>query len=215
MAQLSSTIDFFQNTYVSSGVYRKPRTDVRLNSKVYKMLEDKILIWKFKRGNKDAVRRIYEKYLDYLLTLAMGLMNDFNSAEDIVHDVFISFVKSAERIKIDGNLKGYLGRSVVNRVRDHMRKQRKERTGTDDFDSLQSPMPGPGEMLICREQSLGMSMALVTLPEDQREVIVLHLNGGMTFKEIAGLQNVSVNTVQGRYRYGIDKLRSGLKGETK
>ena len=174
------------------------------------MLEDKVLIWKFKRGSKDAVRTIYQKYFDYLFTLAMALLNDFSSAEDIVHDVFVSFVRSAERIKMDGSLKGYLGRSVVNRVRDRMRKQSKERIGIEDCDSFESGMAGPGEMLICSEESRGMSMAMVKLPDDQREVIVLHLTGGMTFREIARIQEVSVNTVQGRYRYGIDKLRSVL-----
>ncbi len=215
MEQQSTTINYFQRVYATNGTLKMPRINLSLNSKVYEMLEDKVLIWKFKRGNKDALRKIYEKYLDYLLTLAMALMNDFSSAEDIVHDVFISFVRSAERIKIDGNLKGYLGKSVVNRVRDHMRKQKKERIGLDDADSLQSPAPGPGEMLICSEESLGMSMAMVKLPDQQREVIVLHLTGSMTFKEIAKLQEVSVNTVQGRYRYGIDKLRSAVKGESK
>ena len=55
--------------------------------------------------------------------------------------------------------------------------------------------------------------ALVTLPYEQREVIVLHLQGDLTFREIAVVQGMSINTVRSRYRYGIDSLRSMLNGE--
>ncbi len=54
------------------------------------MLEEKLLIWKFKRGNPDAVCRIYERYRDDLLRLAAALLNENHEAEDVVHDVFIN-----------------------------------------------------------------------------------------------------------------------------
>ena len=55
-------------------------------------------------------------------------------------------------------------------------------------------------------------LALAQLPYEQREVVVMHFKGGLTFREIAEWQEVSINTVQGRYRYGLDKLRQ-LLGE--
>ena len=64
------------------------------------MLEDELLKWRFKCGSRDALSRIYEKYLNHMLTLAMGLLNDMNMAEDIVHDVFVSFAQSASRLRI-------------------------------------------------------------------------------------------------------------------
>ncbi len=60
------------------------------------MLEDRLLLWKFKRGSRDAFRLIYEKYADDLLTLAANLLGDKVGAEDVVQDVFISFVQSVE-----------------------------------------------------------------------------------------------------------------------
>ena len=54
------------------------------------MLEDKLLIWKFNRGNKEALQRIYEKYKDDLVTLAAALLHNVSAAEDAVHDVFVS-----------------------------------------------------------------------------------------------------------------------------
>ncbi|MHC4621504.1 MAG: RNA polymerase sigma factor, partial [Planctomycetota bacterium] len=85
------------------------------------MIEDEVLKWKFKCGSRDALRRIYEKYQDYLLTLAMALSNDVNAAEDVLHDVFVSFAESAESFKLRGSLKNYLATSVVNRARDRIR----------------------------------------------------------------------------------------------
>jgi RNA polymerase sigma-70 factor (ECF subfamily) len=177
------------------------------------VLEDRLLIWRFKRGSRDALRGIYEKYLDYLLTLAMALLNDGGLAEDVVHDVFVSLARSAGTIKIEGNLKGYLGRSVVNRVRDHFRKHGGKAECLADEDCLQSASPGPVEIVKYSEASLRAGSALGRLPAEQREAIVLRLNGGMKFAEIARIQEVSVNTVQGRYRYGIEKLRSVLSEE--
>jgi len=58
-----------------------------------------------------------------------------------------------------------------------------------------------------------LNHAIAQLPAEQREVIALRLKGEMTFNQIAKLHNVSVNTIQGRYRYGLNKLRSVLNGE--
>jgi RNA polymerase sigma-70 factor (ECF subfamily) len=58
-----------------------------------------------------------------------------------------------------------------------------------------------------------LSSALAGLPDEQREVIVLHIHGQMRFRIIAKSLGISVNTVKGRYRYGIRKLRSILNSE--
>ena len=63
------------------------------------------------------------------------------------------------------------------------------------------------------EQLELLSNAMAQLPEEQREVIALYMQGDMSFKAIARLQNASVNTIQGRYRYGLNKLRTLLNSE--
>ena len=60
-----------------------------------------------------------------------------------------------------------------------------------------------------------LNNALAQIPYEQREVLTLYMQGDMTFKQIAKIQNASINTVQGRYRYGLEKLRSLLNGEMK
>ncbi len=69
---------------------------------------------------------------------------------------------------------------------------------------------GPMEHAIGREESGQLKDLLAQLPYEQREIIVLHLHHGMRFREIAKSLGISINTVQSRYRYGLDKLRSIL-----
>lgn len=61
-------------------------------------MEDKLLVFRSRRGSREALARIYEKYKADLLLLAMGLLNDKTAAEDVVHDVFLSFVPSTARL---------------------------------------------------------------------------------------------------------------------
>ncbi len=60
------------------------------------MLEDTLLKLRFNRGDRDALRRIYEKYKDDLLRLAIALLNDVSLAEDAVNDSFLTFSCSAD-----------------------------------------------------------------------------------------------------------------------
>ena len=179
------------------------------------MIEDELLKWRFKCGSREALSRIYEKYLNNLLTLAMALLNDTGAAEDVVHDVFVSFAKSTESFRLRGSLKSYLGTCVINRARDQIRTQQRQSTRPDKIDLTGSEENEPDHSFICNEEAQRLNHAIAQLPEQQREVIILRLKGEMKFREIARLQGVSISTIQGRYRYGLDKLRSLLDGEVK
>lgn len=178
------------------------------------MLEDELLKWKFRRGSREALARIYEKYLDSMLTLAMGLLNDVSEAEDVVHDVFISFARTSPRFRLGGSLSGYLATCVVNRVRDRQRRRCRQRIFCRDAKSCVSgEQQSPDETVIFTEQAGRLSEVIAELPEEQREVVLLRLTADMKFRDIARLQEVSINTVQGRYRYGLNRLRTMLNGE--
>jgi RNA polymerase sigma-70 factor (ECF subfamily) len=178
------------------------------------MIEDEILKWKFKQGSTEALSCIYQKYLDDLLTLAVGLLKDQNEAEDIVQDVFVFFVKSANNFRLRGSLRAYLATSVVNRVRDIIRKRCTRSLNRDrlrtDIDSQ-----GPDHSLIYSEQWQQLMRALDELPYQQREAVLLRLKSDMKFREIAKVQDVSVHTVMARYKGGLNRLKSSLNGEVR
>ena len=178
------------------------------------MLEDKLLILRFKHGSSEALRRIYEKYRLYLLKLAVALLHDVNGAEDVVHDVFVRFAQSADQLRINGSLKAYLRTCVVNGARNKSRSdQVRSYVELSEVDPIASEQNGSDQWAILKEESMRISNALVQIPFEQREVVVLHLHGDMKFREIAKMQAVSTKTIQSRYRYGLDKLRSILNGE--
>lgn len=178
------------------------------------MFEDELLKWKFKQGSTEALSCIYQKYLDDLLTLAAGLLNDPNEAEDVVQDVFVSFVKSAKNFKLRGSLKAYLATSVVNRVRDRIRKKRTRSLDRDRY-KVDIDVQKPDQSLIYSEQWQQVIRALDELPYPQREAILLRLKSELRFREIAKVQNVSVHTAMARYKGGMNRLKSSLNGEAR
>lgn len=179
-----------------------------------RILEDKILVWRCKGGDKNALRQIYEKYEEDLLTMAAHLLGDRNGAEDILQDVFLRFVESLDTFTLTSSLKGYLSTCVLNRCRDHFRKTGRDKSvSLDSAEFAVSAERTPDQSAMRQEEMHRIHGALAELPDSQREAIVLHLTGGMKFQSIAQLQQVSVKTVLSRYRYGLDKLRSLLNGE--
>jgi RNA polymerase sigma factor (sigma-70 family) len=180
------------------------------------MLEDKLLIWKFNRGNRDVLRSIYEKYKDDLVTLATVLLTDISAAEDVVHDVFLRFIKSSEGFRLTGSLKGYLATCVANDARNRNKARHKQASyGLDRTDVISSNSNSPDAAAIFGEELHQLGLALAQLPYEQREVLILHIYSGLKFKAIAKSQKVSINTVQGQYRYAMNKLRSLLNSEAK
>jgi RNA polymerase sigma factor (sigma-70 family) len=178
------------------------------------MLEDRLLILRFNRGDRSVLHRLYDKYRDDLVSLAAALLFDVSLAEDVVHDVFISFLGSAGRFRLTGSLKGYLATCVANRAR-NVNKSARRHHGAALEDVPQTPCDGPRpeQVAIFGEQSARVSAALQELPYEQREVLLLRAHGRMRFAAIARTQGVPLNTVQGRYRYAVEKLRARLGSE--
>jgi RNA polymerase sigma factor (sigma-70 family) len=178
------------------------------------MIEDRVLVWRFNRGHPAALCRIYEKYRNGLLKVAAALLNDRSGVEDVLHDVFVDFARTTGRFRLQGSLKGYLSICVANRARDINRTRRRHSTvSLDDANAHQAGGDSPEEAAASRDLAAELDTAMAELPDEQREVLVLHLQGKLPFREIARLKEISINTAQSRYRYGLDKLRSTLNGE--
>jgi len=186
---------------------------IRDSSYFAQMLEDKLLVRRLRRGDRESLRVLYEKYKTYLLSIAVSLLHETGGAEDVVHDVFVSFAGGLPNFKLRGTLRQYLTTCVVNRVRDRFRKKTFELVEIDRLGEVGEESRTPELLAMLLEESKLVAEALSQIPYEQREVIVLHLKAGMKFREIAAVQGTSTSTVQGRYRYGLDKVRSTLTGE--
>jgi len=179
------------------------------------MLEDKLLILKCRCGNRAAFQRIYEKYEGDLRTLAANLLNDKSAAEDIVHDVFVSFLSVVDTFRLKSSLAGYLKTCVANRVRNYARKKQNQTVTLDMNLQFASSNNEPVHLTIQSEELQRLGAAMNRLPYEQREVIVLRLHGRMKFKAIARLQEVTAKTIYSRYQRGLDGLKSMLNSEVK
>jgi len=178
-------------------------------------MEDKLLVLRCKRGSTEALGRIYEKYKTDMLVLAMALLNDKSAAEDVMHDVFLSFVMNIEKFGLTGSLKGYLLTCLANRARNLNKAKHRQDVESDPAEPVCAGSDEPLRAIICNEQLRQLSGAMAQLPYDQREVIMLHFQAGMTFRTIGKSLGISANTAKSRYRYGLDKLRSIFDNEAK
>jgi RNA polymerase sigma-70 factor (ECF subfamily) len=160
-----------------------------------------------RRGDVEALQQIYHRYKDDLLTVAMSLLDDTHGAEDCVHDVFVHFAEAPADLRANQSLRGYLVRCVANRAKNVLKgRQRSPEPPADEPQSSDCPVRGS----MVSEESKRVFDALAQLPAEQRDVITLHIHGQMRFREIADQLELSINTVQSRYRYGIEKLRTLL-----
>ena len=134
---------------------------------------------------------------------ALGLSH--GEAEDVLQDTFVALM---QRLQPPASPEHYCMRSFRNRALNYRRNL--WRRLTRELESARWFQRGPDESPAERAAMRG----LATLPREQREVIVLKLWHDHTFEEIGELLDVSPNTAAGRYRYGLQKLRSLLKRES-
>jgi RNA polymerase sigma-70 factor (ECF subfamily) len=177
------------------------------------MLEDRRILKRLKAGDREALCLVYEKYKDSLRTIAASMLHDMCAADDVLHDVFVAFARKARQLHIKSSLRHYLITSVVNRVRDEYRRKQVHTVELDRAAPVCSRSGGPDSRIMADERAQLLAHALASIPFEQREVIVLHLKGALTFREIARMQNITLSTAHGRYRYGLNKLRTLLDGE--
>ena len=176
--------------------------------------EEKELIRRFNAGQPQALHCIYERYKVALSRIARALLNDPTGAEDVLHDVFIQFAAQSGKFCLRGSLKGYLAICVANRARNVNQRVRPADPARLRATRMASQERShPVQVAERSELRTTLVSALQRLPEEQRQVIALHVLGDLRFREIAKMSKVSISTIQSRYRYGLQKLQTRLNGE--
>ena len=115
-------------------------------------MEDKLLVFRCKQGSRDALRRIYEKYRDYLLILAVALSHDVSLGEDAVHDAFVRFTENLDKFELTGSLKAYLATCVTNRIRDLKRRKQNKTVSLEEDYSAALDTTEPSRTIVCNEE---------------------------------------------------------------
>ncbi len=161
-------------------------------------------------GDPAAYAALYARLARRLLRVATAMLTDAGEAEDAVHDLFVALARGRERLRyvedIDAYVFASLRHAIAARIeRRQLERQHWERLASMAMSASDSPQPtDEGEL----------SAALAALPPEQREIVVMKIDGGLTFAQIAQVLRIRPNTAASRYRYALEKLRKFLEERT-
>jgi RNA polymerase sigma factor (sigma-70 family) len=180
----------------------------------FQQLNDQQLILLYKSGKEEALSELIYRHKEKLFTSIVLLVKDQHLAEDIFQDTFIKVIDTirTNRYTEKGKFLPWAIRIAHNLCVDHFRKVKRTPTiktseDKDIFNILKFSDSCAEEKLIMRQSYSRVQQMLDMLPDEQREVIILRHYAELSFKEIADLTNVSINTALGRMRYGLINLR--------
>lgn len=146
---------------------------------------------------------LYDQHGPALLLYARSLLGRKAAAEDALQQVFM---KLLEQNSIPEEPRPYLFRAVHNAALNLIRGERRE-TGLAEIEPwFEAPSKD-------HEASAALQTAITEIAAEQREVLVLHIWGGLSFEEAGRLLSIPANTAASRYRYALQKLRSILQPE--
>ena len=178
------------------------------------MLNDQELIARYVNGDEHAFETLLKRYKSKIYTSIYLFVKDQALAEDIFQEVFIKIIDTLRRGKYnhEGKFVQWAMRISYNMCVDYHRrnKRRSHLSPTEDFDIFDVLRVGDdaADTLLMRSETHNRIRRLVdALPEEQREVVILRHYADMSFKEIAALTRVSINTALGRMRYALINIR--------
>jgi len=179
---------------------------------------DSELVHAFILGDEKALETLVYRYKDKIYTSIYMLVKDKYMAEDIFQDAFLKMVRTMRdgRYSEQGKFLPWAIRVAHNLCMDHFRKVKQNvqillPDGKDISDLLGADSQGASDRIETRQVNQSIRQLIEELPEEQREVIVLRMYGDLSFKEIADMTNVSINTALGRMRYGLINLRKMIQ----
>lgn len=175
---------------------------------------DSELIQLYQQGNENGLAVLIERYQEKVYGYLMSKVKDEDLANDLFQETFIKVIRTlkTKQYAEEGKFIQWVMRISHNLVIDHFRRQKRvpiiqTREDFEIFDIVKDPGRNVETQMI-KDQIEGDVMKLVDfLPEEQREVLLLRIVSGLSFKEIAEHTDVSINTALGRMRYALINLR--------
>lgn len=187
---------------------------VMQNAPVLSVLNDQELIARYVDGDEQAFETILHRYKAKIYTSIYLFVKDQALAEDIFQEVFIKIIDTLRRGKYnhEGKFVQWAMRIAYNMCVDYHRrhKRRAHINPTEEFDIFEvlRHSDDGADTVIMRSETHDRIRTLVdSLPPEQREVVILRHYADMSFKEIASLTRVSINTALGRMRYALINIR--------
>lgn len=186
----------------------------------FEQLSDQELIRLYVSGNEVGLEVLIDRYKSKVYTSIYLLVKDEYLAEDIFQDTFIKVINTLRggRYNEEGKFLPWVMRIAHNLVIDYYRKEHRtpvivNSDGFDIFEILHFADENAETKMIREQTYADLRKMIQRLPDDQKEVLMMRHYGEMSFKEIAEVTQVSINTALGRMRYALNNLRKMMYGK--
>ena len=186
----------------------EPFWPVAPNSCTEEGADDRLLLERTAKGDKEAFRAFYDRYVRRVVAVVRRKVFDPQIVEEVVQDVFVAVWSSAPRYRQElGEPEAWLNGLVRNKLADHWRRVRRVGVALGvDLDRLEKV----GEVQHC-DLRLSLERALGTLTARQHRVVALVYLSGLTFQEAARALRMPVGTVKSRINAALRSMRAVLE----
>ena len=176
---------------------------------------DKELIERYQDGDVHSFELLIGRYQKQVYSYILTLVKDKQLADDVFQDTFVKVIQTikSKGYKDDGRFVQFAMRIAHNLVIDHFRKENRIPTvesSSEDYNYIDNvPITDHSveQGLVVDQIYSDLHRMINFLPDEQREVLRMRIFDDMSFKDIADITNVSINTALGRMRYALINLR--------
>jgi RNA polymerase sigma-70 factor (ECF subfamily) len=179
-----------------------------------KQQSDQDLVKFYLNGEESVLEELLRRHKSKIYTSIYLLVKDQYLAEDIFQEAFIKVINTLRsgRYNEEGKFLPWVIRIAHNLVIDHFRKEKRapvitSADGTDILNLIQVLEESTEERILREQTHIDLRMMIQRLPDEQKEVLIMRHYADLSFKEIADLTEVSINTALGRMRYALSNLR--------
>ena len=181
-------------------------------------ITDQNLVTQYIQGNEACLEMLINRHKDRIFTTIILIVKDSYIAEDLFQETFIKIIKNLKKGKYneEGKFLPWAIRIARNMAIDYFRKMKRMPTvtgsnGEDVFRKIKLAVDNREEQMIRHEKESMVRAVINKLPEEQRQVLILRHYGDLSFKEIAAMTGVSINTALGRMRYALNNMRKMME----
>lgn len=182
--------------------------------KLLKNKTDQEIIHLYIQGDESGLKELIDRYKRKVYTSIYIRVKDTYLAEDLFQDTFIKVINTIKsgRYNEEGKFLPWVMRVAYNVVIDYFRKKKRaplvvNSEGYDIFEILVFSEDNAENMIVNKQVDIDLKRIIQLLPDDQKEVLIMRYFCDLSFKEIAEITDVSINTALGRMRYALVNLR--------
>jgi RNA polymerase sigma-70 factor (ECF subfamily) len=181
---------------------------------------DEQLMLRYRDGDASAFETLYGRHRGGVFRYVLRQVGLRSTAEEVFQEIWMKIISSRARYRVEARFATFLYHIAHNCVVDHFRRKTPLHLislDDDEGEALEVAAPAgeqPERVVALRQSAAKLLNALALLPPEQREVFLLHEEGGLTLEEIATVTSTGRETVKSRLRYALARLREGIEHET-